>query len=36
LNVAGNAEQTSPGIQDAVVEFLGEVFRMLRLSAPAA
>jgi hypothetical protein len=35
LNVAGNAEQTSPGIQDYVVEFLGEVFRLLVLSSRA-
>jgi Circularly permutated YpsA SLOG family len=32
LNVAGNAEQTSPGIQEWVEEFLGEVFRLLRLA----
>jgi hypothetical protein len=36
LNVAGNAERTSPGIQEQVIDFLGNVFRMLRLSAPAA
>lgn len=35
LNVAGNAESTSPGIQEWVEEFLGEVFRLLALSAPA-
>ncbi|MBA4186402.1 MAG: hypothetical protein C0467_00135 [Planctomycetaceae bacterium] len=32
LNVAGNSERTSPGIQEYVVEFLGEVFRLLVLS----
>lgn len=32
LNVAGNAERTSPGIQDWVTEFLGEVFRLIVLS----
>jgi Circularly permutated YpsA SLOG family len=32
LNVAGNAEQTSPGIQEWVEEFLGEVFELLRLA----
>jgi hypothetical protein len=31
LNVAGNAERTSPGIQAWVEEFLGEVFALLRL-----
>ncbi|HEV3385173.1 MAG TPA: putative molybdenum carrier protein [Gemmata sp.] len=36
LNVAGNAEQTSPGIQEFVVDFLSDVFRLLLLSAPAA
>ena len=36
LNVAGNAEQTSPGIHEFVVEFLLDVFRVLLLSAPAA
>jgi len=36
LNVAGNAEQTSPGIQEFVVDFLIDVFRLLLLSAPAA
>jgi len=36
LNVAGNAEQTSPGIHEFVVEFLLDVFRLLLLSAPAA
>jgi hypothetical protein len=30
LNVAGNSETTSPGIQEFVTEFLGEVFRLLR------
>ena len=34
LNVAGNAERTSPGIQDAVTEFLTAVFRLLLLSEP--
>ncbi len=34
LNVAGNAERTSPGIQEWVEEFLGEVFRLLRLADP--
>jgi len=33
LNVAGNAERTSPGIQEYAGEFLGEVFRLLELSA---
>jgi hypothetical protein len=28
--VAGNSETTSPGIQEFVTEFLGEVFRLLR------
>jgi hypothetical protein len=32
LNVAGNSERTSPGIQESVVEFLGDVFRLLLLS----
>jgi hypothetical protein len=32
LNVAGNSERTSPGIQEWVVDFLGEVFRVLVLS----
>ncbi len=32
LNVAGNSEATSPGIQEFVTEFLGEVFRLLRLA----
>jgi hypothetical protein len=36
LNVAGNAEKTSPGIQEFVIGFLDIVFRMLVLSAPAA
>jgi hypothetical protein len=36
LNVAGNAEQTSPGIQEFIVEFLADVFRVTLLSAPAA
>ena len=36
LNVAGNAEQTSPGIQEWVIEFLEVVFQMVKLSAPAA
>jgi hypothetical protein len=34
LNVAGNAEITSPGIGARVTEFLGEVFQLLR--GPAA
>lgn len=34
LNVAGNAERTSPGIQERAAEFLGEVFRLLALSEP--
>lgn len=34
LNVAGNSERTSPGIQESVVEFLGEVFALLVLSQP--
>lgn len=29
LNVAGNTERTSPGIEDFVTAFLGEVFRLL-------
>lgn len=36
LNVAGNSERSSPGIEDEAVEFLTAVFQMLRLSAPAA
>jgi hypothetical protein len=36
LNVAGNAERTSPGIQELAFDFLVDVFRMLRLAAPAA
>jgi hypothetical protein len=36
LNVAGNAEETSPGIQEFVVDYLADVFRVLLLSAPAA
>ncbi|VTT99181.1 Uncharacterized protein OS=Planctomyces brasiliensis (strain ATCC 49424 / DSM 5305 / JCM 21570 / NBRC 103401 / IFAM 1448) GN=Plabr_2529 PE=4 SV=1: MoCo_carrier [Gemmataceae bacterium] len=32
LNVAGNSERTSPGIQKFVEEFLGDVFRLLVLS----
>lgn len=32
LNVAGNSERTSPGIQEYVAEFLGDVFRLLVLS----
>ena len=36
LNVAGNAERTSPGIQEYVAEFLSEVFRLLKLSASAS
>ncbi len=35
LNVAGNAERTSPGIQEYVAEFLSEVFRLLMLSESA-
>ena len=31
LNVAGNAERTSPGIEDWVAEFLAEVFALLTL-----
>ena len=34
LNVAGNTERTSPGIEAFVVTFLAEVFRLLR--GPAA
>ena len=34
LNVAGNSEETAPGIQELVVDFLGEVFRVLVLSTP--
>jgi hypothetical protein len=33
LNVAGNAERTSPGIQEWVTEFLEEVFRLLKLAS---
>ncbi|MBN9118591.1 MAG: hypothetical protein J0I06_05465 [Planctomycetes bacterium] len=33
LNVAGNAERTSPGITAFVTEFLGEVFGLLRADA---
>ena len=29
LNVAGNAENSSPGIEEYVTAFLGEVFRLL-------
>lgn len=36
LNVAGNAEQTSPGIHEFVVEFLADVFQLMLLSVPAA
>jgi len=36
LNVAGNAERTSPGIEEQVIRFLENVFQMLLLSAPAA
>jgi hypothetical protein len=36
LNVAGNAEQTAPGIHEFVVEFLEAVFQVLLLSTPAA
>jgi hypothetical protein len=36
LNVAGNSERTSPGIQDFTADFLEAVFRMLLLAAPAA
>ncbi len=32
LNVAGNSEQTSPGMEEFVADFLGEVFRLLLLS----
>lgn len=35
LNVAGNSERTSPGIQEYVAEFLGDVFRLLVLSNEA-
>jgi hypothetical protein len=35
LNVAGNAERTSPGIQEWVEEFLADVFRLLRLTEGA-
>ena len=34
LNVAGNSERTSPGMEEFVAGFLGEVFRLLVLSAP--
>lgn len=33
LNVAGNSEQTAPGIEDFVSGFLEEVFRLLRSGA---
>jgi hypothetical protein len=36
LNVAGNAERTSPGIEEFALDFLNTVFRMLLLSTPAA
>ncbi len=36
LNVAGNSEQTSPGIQEFVVEFLDGLFQTLLLSTSAA
>ena len=36
LNVAGNSERTSPGIEEHVILFLDRAFQMLRLSAPAA
>lgn len=32
LNVAGNSEQTSPGIEEFAIGFLTEVFELLRLS----
>lgn len=35
LNVAGNSERTSPGIEEVVAEFLGAVFRLLVLSRAA-
>ncbi|WP_439627886.1 YpsA SLOG family protein [Gemmata sp.] len=35
LNVAGNSERTSPGIQEFVEGFLGDVFRLLVLSQRA-
>jgi hypothetical protein len=35
LNVAGNAERTSPGIQEWVADFLTEVFRLMRLAESA-
>jgi hypothetical protein len=35
LNVAGNSERTSPGIEEYVVGFLGEVFRLLVLGTPS-
>lgn len=35
LNVAGNSERTSPGIEEAVAGFLGEVFRLVVLSRVA-
>ena len=33
LNVAGNTERTSPGIEAVVTAYLGEVFRLLRAAA---
>jgi hypothetical protein len=37
LNVAGNTERTSPGIEAFVADFLAEVFRLLEVEArPAA
>lgn len=36
LNVAGNSERTSPGIEEYVRHFLENVFQMILLSAPAA
>ncbi|MCE9563754.1 MAG: putative molybdenum carrier protein [Planctomycetes bacterium] len=35
LNVAGNSERRSPGIEEYVVGFLGDVFRLLVLSGSA-
>ncbi|MBA4065953.1 MAG: hypothetical protein C0501_19990 [Isosphaera sp.] len=35
LNVAGNSEQTSPGIEATATEFLAEVFRLLLLAGMA-
>jgi hypothetical protein len=35
LNVAGNAERTSPGIEEFVATFLAEVFRLLADESPA-